>query len=67
MSETLNPSEAVYGFAGWLTCRKEKVVFSSKDDAAGVADLVQQFCDANNLPKVSEHWPQHLIHPAADV
>lgn len=67
MSDTLNASEAVFGFAGWLTCRKEKVVFSSGDDAAVVADLVQQFCDANGLPPVSEHWPQHLIHPEGEI
>ncbi len=63
MSEILNPSEAVYGFAAWLTCRKEKTVMSASDDSAIIADLVAQFCKVNNLPEISEHWPSNLIHP----
>ena len=63
MPKTLNPSEAVYGFAAWLTCRDEKTVMSASDDAAVVADLVVQFCQVNNLPEVSGDWPNNLIHP----
>lgn len=61
--QQLTPSEAVYGFAGWLTCRKEKTVMSACDDAAPIAELVEQFCDANNLSEISENWPNNLIHP----
>jgi len=67
MTQFLNPSEAVYGFAAWLTTRKEKVVMSSSDDAAIVADLVKQFCEANNLPPVSKEWPLNLIHPSGEA
>ena len=67
MTEILNPSEAVYGFAAWRTCREEKTVMSSGDDAAVIADLVAQFCKVNNLPAISEHWPSNLIHPSGEV
>ena len=67
MSDTLNASEAVYGFAAWLTCRKEKTVMSAADDAAVISDLVAQFCETNNLPEVSSQWPKHLIHPTGEV
>lgn len=67
LKETLNPTEAVYGFAAWLTCRKEKTIMSASDDSAIIADLVKQFCEVNNLPEVSEHWPQYLIHPEGEV
>jgi len=63
MANTLNPSEAVYGFAAWLTCRDEKTVMSASDDAAPIADLVQQFCEKNNLPDVSKDWPGNLTFP----
>ncbi len=46
---TLSASEALFGFAGWLTSRPERTVMSSKDDAACVADLVGEFCDVNNI------------------
>ena len=64
---TLNPSEAVYGFAGWLTTRKDKTITSSSDDAALIAFLVKEFCEANSLPDVSENWPENLIHPSGEV
>jgi hypothetical protein len=59
----MNASEAVYGFAGWLTSRKEKTVMSSTHDAAPVAELVKQFCEENKLPEVTESWPANLTHP----
>jgi len=67
MSSTLNPSEAVYGFAAWLTTRSEKTVMSASNDAAPIADLVKQFCETNSLPEISEHWPDNLIHPTGEV
>lgn len=63
----LNPSEAVYGFAAWLTVRSEKTVMSASDNAAPITDLVKQFCKINNLPAVSDSWPHNLIHPSGEV
>ena len=67
MSDTLNQSEAVYGFAAWLTCRDKKTVMSASDDAAPIVELVKQFCETNHLPKVSGQWPNNLIHPSGEV
>ena len=67
MQNMLNPSEAVYGFAAWLTTRNEKTVMSASDDAAPVATLVEQFCKANLLPEVSKQWPFNLVHPSSEV
>jgi hypothetical protein len=62
--EKLNPSEALFGFAAWLSGRKERTVFSSNDECAGPADLVQQFIDTNNLEEVrDDQYPQNLIMP----
>jgi len=59
----LSPSEAVYGFAGWLTSGPKKVVMSKFDDAGIVADLVKQFCEQNNLGEPRESWEKNLHHP----
>ena len=59
----LNPAESVFGFAGWLTTRKQEVTLSSKHNAAPVADLVKRFIDENHLGDVSERWPRNLTHP----
>jgi len=67
MKHCLNPSEAVYGFAAWLTCRSEKTIMSATNDAAPIVNLVAQFCKANNLPDVSADWPNNLIHPSGEV
>lgn len=61
----LSPSEALYGFSAWLTCRKQKIVMSSSDDAAPVAELVAEFCKVNNLPEPIEGWQNNLVHPHA--
>ena len=59
----LSASEAVYGFAGWLTTRPERVVISSRDDAAIVADLVAEFCRVNQFANPREGWADSLVHP----
>lgn len=57
----LNPSEAVYGFASWLTVRKQSLTVGSMHDAAPVAQLVKEYCEAQQLPPVSENYPKNLI------
>lgn len=41
---------AIYVFAGWLTCRDEPITAGRTNDAAPMADLVDQFCKANGIP-----------------
>jgi len=65
--EKLTPSEAVYGFAGWLTSRKERTIMSSSDDAGVVAELVDKFCKENHLEAPRDNWNTHLIHPSGEV
>ncbi len=62
-SKELTGSEALYGFAGWLTSREERTVMSSSDDAAGIADLVAEFCKVNNLREPRSRWEKRLVHP----
>ena len=64
MTDKLTASEAVYGFAAWLTCRKEKTIMSSSDNAAPIAELVAIFCKENNLQEPRNGWQNNLIHPS---
>ena len=59
----LSPSEALFGFAGWLTGREKQVVASASDDAAVLADLVHEFCEVNKLPEPRDNWTDYLTHP----
>ena len=63
--EGTGASEAIYGFASWLTTRHERTVISSKDDASVIADLVAEFCKANRFAEPRAGWADALIHPAA--
>jgi len=65
MTDTLTASEALFGFMGWLTSRKESVTFSSSHNAAIAADLVAEFCKANNLEEPRNDWHLSLVHPPA--
>ena len=66
LGDKLKPSEAVYGFAAWLTTRDEKTVLSASDDAAPITDLVAEFCKENNLSDPSDGWASNLIHPSGE-
>lgn len=62
MSE-LKASEALFGFAGWLTTREEVTQMGARHDCAGIADLVKEFCDANGLTEPADDWHHKLVHP----
>ena len=57
------PSEALYGFAAWITTRKERVVASYKDDAGVWAGLVSEFCEANNLVNPRDNYTDFFTMP----
>lgn len=61
--DKLSASEALYGFAGWLTTRNEATIMSSKHDCAPVADRIREFCEENNLSEPKTHWEKNLVHP----
>lgn len=59
----LSPSEAVFGFAAWLTCRDTQIKFSAKDDAAPAAEVASKFCKTNKLKTPRDRWEKALTHP----
>jgi hypothetical protein len=62
-TQKLRASEAVYGFAAWLTTRKEKTVMSSKHDCAIVARLVNDWIKANKLTEPRKRYERALVFP----
>ena len=66
MKIELSASEAVYGFAGWLSGRKQKVTFSHMHDAGIIAELVDEFCLANDFEAPRDHWEKYLVHPPSE-
>ncbi len=66
--EAMNASEALFGFAGWLTSRDEEVTASSRHDAAVWAELVGEFIQHNDLPPVRHDvWPDNMkAHPTPE-
>ena len=55
-------SEALYGFMGWLTSRRQAVTLSATHDAAIAADLVALFCKRHGLAEPREGWHKCIIH-----
>jgi len=64
MADKLIASEALFGFCGWLTTRKEKIIMSSSADASPIVELIAEFCDENKLENPREGWELNLIHPS---
>ncbi|KKL18862.1 hypothetical protein LCGC14_2471290 [marine sediment metagenome] len=63
--KSLSPSEALYGFGGWLTTRDTPVVMSAHDDAGIVAKLISEFCERHSFDEPRDHWEDNLI-PSKD-
>ena len=63
----LNASEAIYGFCGWLTTRKEETKMGSKNDCAIIAELANEFCKENKLEEPRNGWENILIHPSGQI
>ena len=64
--DKLIASEALFGFCGWLTGRREKTIMSSSDDAGNIASLIDDFCKENKLDDPRDGWENNLIHPSGE-
>ncbi len=58
--QELSASEALYGFAGWLTMRRPQLVLSANDDAAPMAELVSRFIQAQGLQAPRDDWHKSM-------
>ncbi len=59
--DQLTAAEALWGFTGWLISREERTVMSNRDDFAPVAELVAEFCVANNLDAPQGEWKGNVM------
>jgi len=62
----LSASEALYGFVGWLTTRKEPTVLSSATVIDRAPALIEAFCRENDLDAPRDRWPVLLKHPVEE-
>lgn len=61
----MSASEALFGFMGWLTSLEIPVTFSSHHYAGTAAELVGEFCKANNLTEPSDRWYENFVYPTS--
>ena len=64
--EALSPSEAVFGFASWLTSRKGLVKLGSHEEAGPVVELVGEFVEKQGLDEPREGWEKDLVPMKAE-
>ena len=66
LKSEMTASEALYGFMGWLTSREAVTPeLSAKHNAAIAAELVDEFCKANELRDPRDGWEKTLKHPSS--
>ena len=63
--DKLSASEALFGFMGWLTSLEAPVTFSARDYAGTAAELVDEFCKANNLAEPRDGWHENFAYPTS--
>jgi len=61
--DKMSASEAIFGFAAWLTTRENMTVMSSAHNCVPVMDRIKEFCDTNKLPDPRDGWEKNLTHP----
>jgi hypothetical protein len=66
MSEKLSPSEAVFGFAAWLSTSQDSITIGCGHVCDILAEKVKVFCDENNLEFPRNGWEANLIHPSGE-
>jgi hypothetical protein len=62
-TRTLSPSEALFGFCGWLTTRDKITRMGLVCECSEIPDLIVEFCEFNNLPMPEHDWHKNLNHP----
>ena len=60
---TLSASEAIYGFAAWITTRDKEVSAGASHNCAVWAELVGEFCEANGLDSPRDTYTDNLKFP----
>ena len=50
------PSEVLFQFGGWLTCRSELTILGSTHSATPICDRIAEFVDHNDLEGPREGW-----------
>jgi hypothetical protein len=60
-TDTVSPSEALFGFMGWLTSREERSgPFSARHDAGAAALLVGEYCKEQGFADPREGWKENI-------
>lgn len=55
--------DAVFGFASWLTGRRETVKVGADEDASEMAELASIFCQENGYVGSSSNFPANIKFP----
>ncbi len=56
MTDEVSASEALYGFVGWLTTRKEAFTLSSTHDVFPACAAVAEYCKVQGFADPQEGW-----------
>lgn len=59
----MHPTDALYGFAGWLTLREETLEVGINHNAGPIAELVKEWAEHNGIPDVSPEYPNTFKQP----
>jgi hypothetical protein len=63
----MTPTDALFGFAAWLTCREATLTLGGYHEAGPVVEALTTWMKANGLPDVSEEYPKNITQPSLTV
>jgi len=60
LKEEISAAEALYGFCGWLTTRKEITKMGSNTNCSPIVGLIDKFSKTNKLNPPRENFADYL-------
>jgi len=61
--ETINPTEALYGFFAWIIKGSRKHLLGGGHHGGRLHSELAKFCIANNLPSLEDNWERNVVIP----
>lgn len=63
MARNINPTEALYGFFGWIVSGGKRHTLGGGYHGGVLHSKLARFCEVNNLPYLEDDWEKNVILP----
>lgn len=63
IKDKITASEAIFGFCGWITSRKEELTVGAAIPCGAIIELITEWCKVNNLVDPRDRYSDYIVQP----